>query len=83
MNEMYEAALNERHAAAPALASSSPAMVGPRTRERLNCIELSAMPVPICSGFTSEGTIDLNDGIDNASVMPTITDSTMIIHGFT
>ncbi len=58
-------------------------MAGPSTRERLNWIEFSATPLPICSRGTNSGTMDWKAGIDSASVMPTTADSPITIHGFT
>ena len=42
-----DAALTMKHAVTPAAAISPPAAAGPRMRDRLNCVELSASPVPI------------------------------------
>src|SRR5713101_7724747 len=67
----------------PTLDMSTPAMAGPRMRERLNCVELSARAGPICARGTMDGTIDWNDGMESASVTPTTTESAMIIHGVT
>ena len=44
MNGTYDAALTTKHAIAPTLDISTPAIDGPRMRERLNCVELSARP---------------------------------------
>ena len=52
-------------------------------RERLNCVAFSARADAICFGSTIDGTIDENDGIDNASVTPTIAESTITIQGRT
>ena len=52
-------------------------------REMLNCVEFRASPAAICRRSTIDGTIEENDGIDSASVMPTTSDSTMTIHGRT
>src|ERR1039458_6906257 len=81
MKGTYDTALTTKHAIAPTLDISTPAIDGPRMRERLNWVELSARPAPIWSCLTIEGTIDWNDGIESASVMPTTTERTMIIHG--
>ena len=81
MKGMYDAALTTKQAIAPKPAMRTPAIDGPRMRERLNWVELSARPRPICGRVTSDGTIDWNDGIESASVTPTTTESTMIIHG--
>src|SRR5476651_910834 len=83
INGIYDSALTTKQPIAPTLTSSTPAMAGPRMRDRLNWVELSASPVAICLCSTIEGTIDWNDGIDNASVTPTTSDNTMIIHGRT
>ena len=83
MNGTYDSALVTKHAITPTLDIRTPASDGPRIRDRLNCVELSASPVPICSRGTIDGTMDENDGIESASVTPTTTESTMIIHGFT
>src|SRR5450432_1901246 len=81
MNGMYDAALSTKQATTPTLDMSTPAIDGPRMRERLNCVELSAMPCSISSCATIDGTIDWNDGIESASVIPTTSESTMMIQG--
>ena len=68
---------------APTLTISMPASPGPRTRERLNCVALSASPAEILSCGTIDGTIVWNDGIDKASVMPTTSEMATTIHGWT
>jgi hypothetical protein len=57
-NGTYDAALITKHAVAPTLDISTPAIDGPRMRERLNCVELSARPRSISSRLTIDGTID-------------------------
>src|ERR1035437_2528221 len=76
MKGTYDSALTTKHAIAPTLDIRTPAIDGPRMRERLNWVELSARPAPIWSRLT-------NDGIESASVTPTTIDRTMIIHGLT
>lgn len=49
LNGMQDSALNTKQAMAPILDISAPAMAGPRMRDRLNCVELSARPRPIRS----------------------------------
>ena len=83
MNGRYDAALSAKHATAPTLAISTPAIAGPRMRERLNCVAFSASADAIWLRLTMVGTIDENDGIESASVMPTISDSATTIHGCT
>src|ERR1039458_7873041 len=52
-------------------------------RERLNCVALRARPAEIRLRGTIDGTIDRNDGMDKASVMPTISDIATTIQGCT
>ena len=81
MNGTYDTALTAKQPTSPTVASSAPASAGPRMRDRLNWIELSASPVGICSCSTIDGTIDWYDGIDSASVTPTTSASATTIHG--
>ena len=81
MNGTYDAAFSAKHPTAPMLAINIPANAGPKILERLNWVVLRASAGGICSGFTIEGTIELKDGMESASVMPTIRESEIIIHG--
>lgn len=56
-----------------------PANAGPRMRDRLNCVALSAS----ADAILSRGTIDWNEGIDSASVTPIISESETTIQGRT
>ena len=67
---------------APTVAIKIPAIAGPTILETLNCVELSASPAGICSWLTIDGTIEENDGIESASVIPTTSESAMISHGW-
>ena len=49
MNGTYDAALSAKHATVPTLDIKNPAIDGPRIRDRLNCVELSARPAGISS----------------------------------
>ncbi len=70
-----------KHPIAPTVDIRIPAIAGPTIRETLNCVELSARPAGICSCATIEGTIEENDGIDKASVIPTTSEVAMISQG--
>ncbi len=67
----------------PTVVSSNPARAGPTMRERLNCMERSAMPAPIWCFSTINGTMVLKEGIDSASVTPTISEQAMMTQGST
>ncbi len=81
MNGTYETALTTKHPIAPTVDIRIPAIAGPTILETLNCVEFSAKPAGICSCATIDGTIEENDGIDKASVIPTTNDTAMISHG--
>src|SRR5471032_1577244 len=81
MNGTYDAALTAKAPVAPTLAISSPAIAGPRMRDRLNCVASRPSAAASRSLSTIEETIVWNDGIDNASVTPTTSDVAMTIHG--
>jgi len=83
MKGKYDKALTLKAPAAPMLPISTPAIAGPTMRDRLNWVELSAMPVAICRFSTMLGTIDWKDGMDSPSVTPTTSDRQITIQGCT
>ena len=52
-------------------------------RDRLNWVEFNARPEAIWAGLTIDGTIDWNEGMESASVMPITSESIITIHGRT
>ena len=81
MKGRYDTALATYQTMTPMLVMSTPARAGPRMRERLNWVELSASPEAIYLCSKIDGTIDWNDGIDRASVMPMTSDNAITIQG--